>query len=86
VLVFWHPVLYAIAVMLIGARQHALIILGHTPRILLPAEAMAERALRQPLLDVAGVRLDRGISQVSLDASPIHKPSERWESPHLVHP
>ena len=26
---FWHPVLYAIAVMLIGARQHALIILGH---------------------------------------------------------
>ena len=26
---FWHPVLYAIAVMFIGARQHALIILGH---------------------------------------------------------
>ena len=26
---FWHPVWYAIAVMLIGARQHALIILGH---------------------------------------------------------
>ena len=26
---FWHPALYVIAVMLIGARQHALIILGH---------------------------------------------------------
>ena len=36
----------------------------------LPAETMAERALRQPLLDVAGVRLDRGLSQVSLDPSP----------------
>jgi fatty acid desaturase len=26
---FWHPVLYVIAVMFIGARQHALIIMGH---------------------------------------------------------
>jgi fatty acid desaturase len=26
---FWHPVLYLIAVMFIGARQHALLILGH---------------------------------------------------------
>jgi fatty acid desaturase len=26
---FWHPVLYVLAVMFIGARQHALIILGH---------------------------------------------------------
>jgi fatty acid desaturase len=26
---FWHPLLYAIAVMFIGARQHALIIMGH---------------------------------------------------------
>jgi fatty acid desaturase len=26
---FWHPLLYVIAVMLIGARQHALIIMGH---------------------------------------------------------
>lgn len=27
--IFWHPALYLIAVMFIGARQHALIILGH---------------------------------------------------------
>ena len=27
--IFWHPLLYVIAVMFIGARQHALIILGH---------------------------------------------------------
>ena len=26
---YWHPVLYVIAVMFIGARQHALLILGH---------------------------------------------------------
>ena len=26
---FWHPALYVIAVLFIGARQHALIILGH---------------------------------------------------------
>ena len=26
---YWHPALYAIAVMVIGARQHALLILGH---------------------------------------------------------
>ena len=26
---FWHPVLYVLAVMFIGARQHALIIMGH---------------------------------------------------------
>src|SRR5262245_34021311 len=26
---FWHPVLYVLAVMVIGARQHALIIMGH---------------------------------------------------------
>ncbi len=26
---YWHPVLYLIAVMFIGARQHALLILGH---------------------------------------------------------
>ena len=26
---FWHPVLYVVAVMFIGARQHALLILGH---------------------------------------------------------
>src|SRR6476620_12634613 len=27
--IFWHPAVYLIAVMLIGARQHALIILAH---------------------------------------------------------
>jgi fatty acid desaturase len=26
---FWHPALYLIAVMFIGSRQHALIIMGH---------------------------------------------------------
>ncbi len=26
---YWHPVLYVVAVMVIGARQHALLILGH---------------------------------------------------------
>jgi fatty acid desaturase len=26
---FWHPVLYAIAVIVIGARQHAMLIMGH---------------------------------------------------------
>ena len=26
---FWHPVLYVLAIMFIGARQHALIIMGH---------------------------------------------------------
>jgi fatty acid desaturase len=26
---FWHPILYVLAVMFIGARQHALLILGH---------------------------------------------------------
>jgi fatty acid desaturase len=26
---FWHPVIYAIAVIVIGARQHALLIMGH---------------------------------------------------------
>jgi fatty acid desaturase len=26
---FWHPVLYVVAVLVIGARQHALLILGH---------------------------------------------------------
>src|SRR6476620_10115100 len=52
----------------------------------LSAEPLAERALQQSLPDVAGVRLGRGLPQISLDASPIHKPAERWEPPHLVHP
>ena len=55
---FWHPVLYVLAVMFIGARQHALIILGHdASHLSLSAEALAQRALQQPLPDVAGVRL-----------------------------
>jgi hypothetical protein len=76
VYVFWHSVLYVIAVVFIGARQHALIIMGHDASHYryLP-KRWAERALRQSLPDVACVRLGGRLSQVSLDASPIHKPA-----------
>ena len=51
----------------------------------LPAHALAERSLRQPLLDVADIRVGGGLPQVSRNASPVHKPRQRRKPPSLAH-
>ena len=84
---FWHPAL-------VSAR-------GHGDRVAparaadpgtrcfalsLPADALAERPVCQPVPDVADIRFGRGLPQISRNASPIHKPPGRWKPAHLVHP
>jgi hypothetical protein len=83
---FWHPVLYLIVAVFIGARQHALIIMGHDASHYRYLPTRWQNELRQPVLDVAGVRDGRGLPEVSRHASPIHQPAGRRKSSHLAHP
>ena len=83
---FWHPALYLLAVMVIGVAPARAADPGTRCFALsLPADALAERPVCQPVADVADLRFGRGLPQISRNAPPIHKPAGRWKPAYLAH-